>query len=183
MDPAKDAVFGKWTRVPSGLHGERLPDGKGAQTLQLPYHPPQEYDFRVAYTTMEGNCEATQIVSVEGKQFTWATGRGSYPDKYACFGIVDGELANGPPFGVKLSSLWEVNRRYESLVEVRRDRATGYIDGKKYVELKMDGRELSNDPSYVLPDTSALGIGIWWGKTVFHEIFVREVTGKGKFLR
>lgn len=178
VDPETGTVSGRWTRVAEGLHGERLPDGKGAQVLQLPYEPPEEYDFRVAYTTLEGNAEISQILSASGRQFTWGTASGQ-PEKWAGFNMIKGKpmMLNGA--GVKLPVRRELNRRYESLVEVRRDRVTGYVDGKKLVEWRTDYSDLSMDPAHVVPNSRALGIGIWWSKTVFHEISVREVAGKG----
>ncbi len=181
-DPQSDAVSGKWTRVAAGLHGEIIPGTKGAQVLQLPYEPPEEYDFRIAYTTLEGNREASQILSAFGHQFTWGTASGQ-PEKWSGFNMINGKpmMLNGA--GVKLPAPREMNRRYESLVEVRRDRVTGYVDGEKLVEWKTDYSELSMDQSHAIPNPRALGIGIWWSKTVFHEIAVREVTGQGKRLR
>jgi len=182
VDPDKDSLTGKWTRVKDGLHGEKLPEAKGAQHLQLPYEVPEEYDFRMTLTHLEGNCEATQILSAGDRQFIWGTTSGQ-PEKWAGFNMIKGKpmMLNGA--GVKLPGPREVNRRYESLVEVRRDRVTGYVDGQKLVEWKTDYRDITPDPGYVMPNPKALGVGIWWSKTVFHEIAVREVTGKGKVLR
>jgi formylglycine-generating enzyme required for sulfatase activity/serine/threonine protein kinase len=182
VDPEKDTMSGKWTRVPGGLHGEKLPEGKGAQYVQLPYEVPEEYDFRISMTHLEGNCEATQILSAAGRQFTWGTASGQ-SEKWAGFNMVNGKPMMLNSSGVKLPGRREVNRRYESLVEVRRDRVTGYVDGVKLVEWKTDYSDLSMDPAHTIPNPRALGIAIWWSKTVFHEIAVREVTGKGKRLR
>ena len=181
VDPPADTVSGKWTRVAGGLQGERLPDGKGAQVLQLPYEPPEEYDFRVVYTTMEGNAEISQILSAFDRQFIWGTASGS-KEKWSGFNMIDGKpmMQNGA--GVKLPAPRELNRRYESLVEVRRGRVTGYVDGEKLLEWQTDYSDLSMDPPHTIPNPRALGLGIWWSKTVFHEISVREVTGKGKVL-
>lgn len=182
VDPEKDTLSGKWTRVSDGLHGEKLPDGKGAQHLQLPYEAPEEYDFRITLTHLMGNCEATQILCAGDRQFIWGTASGQ-PDKWSGFNMINGKpmMQNGA--GVKLPKPREVNRRYESLVEVRRDRVTGYIDGQKLVERKTNYQDMTPDPAYIMTNPKALGVGIWWSKTVFHEIAVREVTGKGKVLR
>ena len=181
VDPAAGTVSGKWTRVAEGLHGERLPDGEGAQVLQLPYEPPEEYDFRVAFTTLEGNAEISQILSAFDRQFTWGTASGQ-PEKWAGFNMVNRKPMMQSGAGVKLPARRELNRRYESLVEVRRDRVTGYVDGEKLVEWQTDYSDFSMDPTHTIPNPRALGIGIWWSKTVFHDISVREVTGQGKVL-
>lgn len=181
-DPKADAVSGRWTRVADGLQGEIISGTKGAQVLQLPYEPPEEYDFRIAYTTLEGNREASQILSAFGSQFTWGTASGQ-PDKWSGFNMVNGKPMMQSGAGVKLPGQRDMNRRYESLVEVRRDRVTGYVDGEKLVEWKTNYSDLSMDPGHAIPNPRALGIAIWWSKTVFHEVSVREVTGKGKRLR
>jgi hypothetical protein len=84
---------------------------------------------------------------------------------------------------VKLPEPLLLNRRYESLVEVRGDRVTGYLDGRKVIEWRTDYQEMAQDGYYHLPNPRALGVGIWLGKTTFHDIAVREVTGHGKLLR
>ncbi len=182
VDPEKDTLSGKWTRVADGLHGEKLPEGKGGQYLQLPYEVPEEYDFRITLTHLFGNCDATQILCAGDRHFVWCTASGQ-SDKWAGFNMINGKpmMLNGA--GVKLPGPREVNRRYESLVEVRRDRVTGYVVGQKLVEWKTNYRDITPDPGYIIPNPKALGVGIWWSKTVFHEIAVREVTGEGKVLR
>lgn len=45
VDPAKDAVSGSWKTNEEGLVG-----GPGDLTrIELPYEPPEEYDFRVTF--------------------------------------------------------------------------------------------------------------------------------------
>jgi hypothetical protein len=133
--------------------------------------------------------EAMQILTAYGHSFTWhsaasyAKSDGTYI-KWAGFDYVGGKKCNESPAAVKLAEMPQHNVRRESLVEVRRDRVTGYIDGQKMVDWKTDYSDMSKDPSASLPDAKRLGIGIWGNsKTTFHDISVREVTGKGKLLR
>jgi len=83
----------------------------------------------------------------------------------------------------KLRSNPLAGRRYESRVEVRRDRISGFLDGKELVNWPTDFQEMSIDPMFVFPNPKALGVGIWWSRTTIHEISVREVTGRGRLLR
>ncbi len=182
IDPAADTVRGVWTRVANELQGAHKENTHGPAVLQLPYEPPQEYDFRIAFTASGAGVEATQILSSLGHQFSWATSNGQI-EKWSGFSRVDGKDISNSPAAVKLVTHLQPNQRYESLVEVRRGRVTGYIDGKKIVDWPTEYHEMQADGDYILPNQQTLGIGIWWATTTFHDISVREVTGKGKFLR
>ena len=179
IDPDADAVKGQWTRVADGMLGDAASGQPGI--LQLPYEPPEEYDFRIAYTVTTGNPEAIQLLTARGHGFRWTTA--SFPGAWAGFDNVNGRPVNFSPSGVQLSAPPKIRQRYESLVEVRRDRITGYIDGKKIVEWKTDYSDMSSQLLWALRAANRIGLGIHSSKTTFHDISVREVTGTGKLLR
>ncbi len=182
VDPAADAVKGQWSRVGTELQGVAEPSGAGV--LQLPYEPPEEYDFRITYTTTKGKPEAWQLLRMAGRGFRWTTSAGNGGEFGPGFDLYRGQgmstrRAGQPP----LASAFAVGQRCESIVEVRRDRVKGWLNGRKIEELATDGSDLSMSPGFGPRDARRLGLGIWTSTTVFHDISVREVTGQGKGLR
>lgn len=191
IDPAVDAVKGLWEKIGDEIQGSNPDRQPGPSLLMLPYEPPEEYDFRIAFTTHEGNCEATQILSAGGRRFTWATASGQ-KEKVAGFDLVGGmtciqransSLSGAIPAALKLTHRPFAHVRHESVVEVRRDRVTAYVNGEKLVDWPTRYEEMSIEPQFMLPNPTALGVGLWWSRTTFHDISVREVSGKGKWIR
>lgn len=191
IDPAVDAVKGLWEKIGDEFQGSNPDRQPGPSLLMLPYEPPEEYDFRIAFTTHEGNCEATQILSAGGRRFTWATASGQ-KEKVAGFDLVGGmtciqransSLPGAIPAARKLPHRPFAHVRHESVVEVRRDRVTAYVNGEKLVDWPTRYEEMSIEPQFMLPSPTALGVGLWWSRTTFHDISVREVSGKGKWIR
>jgi serine/threonine protein kinase len=189
VDPARDAVKGVWEWAGQEIQGSNPEREPGPSLLMLPYDPPEEYDFRVSFTTHQGNCEAIQILHASGKQFCWATASGSQ-QKFAAFDLVGGmtaiqrarSVAGGPiPAAVILPHRPFAGVRHESIVEVRRNRVTSFVNGEKLVDWPTRYEELSIESQFALPRTTALGVGLWWSETTFHDISVREVSGKGEW--
>jgi len=179
VDTTADAVKGTWSRTPDGLRAE----SKGPGILQMPYEPGEEYDFRMVCTALEGSGEATQTLAAKGRQFRWSTSGGEKDKKRAGFARVGGDALVTSPASILLPAEPLLNRRFESLIEVRRDRVTAYLDGKKMVEWKTDYHEMNLDQGLLLPNAKAIAVGNWGNILLFHDISVREVSGKGTLLR
>jgi serine/threonine protein kinase len=191
VDPARDAVKGVWEWDGQEIQGSNPEREPGPSLLMLPYDPPEEYDFRISFTTHQGNCEASQILHAFGKQFCWATATGA-DEKLAAFDRVGGmtpfqrarsSRADQIPAAVKLAHRPFAGVKHESIVEVRRDRVTAFVNGEKLVDWPTDYQEMSIEPQFSLPRPTALGVGIWLSETTFHDISVREVSGMGKWVR
>jgi hypothetical protein len=148
--------------------------------FQFPYEPPAEYDFRIVFTRETGNVNVQQILTARGHDFVWNT---VMQTKNAGFDKVAGAYPAAKPAMALLPGLPVFNKRCESLVEVRRDLVTGYLDGKKMVEWKTDYSDMSLNPQHALHAPHRLGVSTWSNIVLFHDISVREITGKGKLLR
>ena len=175
IDPQRDAVAGEWSIDSAGLTGVK----DGFARLEIPYQPPEEYDYRVEFTLRKKGLGGCQHLVKSGHAFTWnffATARNLYG-----FEMVKGASINSNPTGVKAPPV-EPNRRYVSLVEVRNDAVCGYLDGKLVVKWKTNYADLEAFQGWLLRDPSLLGVGCQ-SPAVFHRIEVREVTGKGKLTR
>lgn len=172
--PKTDATLGKWSPVAGGLQAQAV---DGQALLELPYEPPAEYDYHVVFTATDKRAETIQVLRAGGHNFRWTTNGAS--DARAGFDTISGKAIQDSPASLPQPSAPVLNRRYESLVEVRRDRVSGYLDGRKLVEWKTDYSNMGLVPGLTLRDPKRLALGIWQGTTTFHDISVREVTGKG----
>src|SRR6185295_7120716 len=66
VDLAKDVVSGNWIRDSEYIVSQ---GGKPAR-MKVPYHPPEEYDVRIAFARHSANFVVNLILSREGQAFT-----------------------------------------------------------------------------------------------------------------
>lgn len=178
IDLKKDVIAGDWKQDGSAV----VSDASDAPRLELPYQPPEEYDFRIVITRREGEMlDVFQILAAQGKQFMWLTGG---KNGVFGFGMVQGKWAPQPtnPTFVRGPATGDVGVTQTSLVEVRKDGVKAYLDGKLISQWKTYA-DFSMNSTYALRDDKRLGIGTYRTATAFQKIEVVEVTGKGKLLR
>jgi hypothetical protein len=179
IDPEKDTVKGQWVFQKGGLVGDLDNNGR----IEIPYQPPEEYDFRVEFSRPSSlndgsNC---QFLAKAGHEFMWSCFAFMKPSKNIFgFAEINGKNANYNPSGTDVSS--PRGGRHVSLVEVRNTGLRGYHDGKFVVEWKTDYSDMGLPERWRLRNRGLLGLGSQC-RTVFHRAQVREVTGKGKFTR
>jgi serine/threonine protein kinase/formylglycine-generating enzyme required for sulfatase activity len=184
IDPQKDAVEGTWALENGGLKGEST---GGSPRVQIPYQPPDEYDFRITFARQKGAGVAYQMLTGGGRPFAFciaAQGSGLPPPKYLGFAKINGKDVNENPTAVRLNPDLEAGRHYTALVQVRKDRVMAFLDGRLVSEWKTDYQDMSIHNSIRLRDDRSLGLGSSpAGGVVFYSAEVREVTGKGTFTR
>ncbi|MBI5687491.1 MAG: SUMF1/EgtB/PvdO family nonheme iron enzyme [Verrucomicrobia bacterium] len=181
IDPEKDAVQGKWTLENGALRHEAEHE---AARLQIPYQPPEEYDFRIVFAPQKARMTIWQILRGGGRTFQLVIG-GLKPGANArCLGfeIINDKSAGENPSGVLLTPDLEIGRHYTSLVQVRKDGVRLFLDGRFMTEWKTDYQDMTMFNSRRLRDDRLLGIADSAG-SIYHRIEVREVTGKGTFTR
>ena len=166
IDPAVATVAGSWKFENGDLVSD---DGKPA-TLQIPYTPPAEYDFRIEFTPTADENSVQQHLYKEPYSFTWAMGT-----KHDCgFEFVDGKHVWDSPF--RNSTKLTPNQRYVSLIRVRNGRVQGWLNGKLVVDASTDYRGFTKNPEFYQPDNTQLGLGSWHAQVRFHKVEVIEVT-------
>ncbi len=199
VDVQRDAIAGDWEMTPMGLlvtetytrtgmgalvqpiskPGKFI--GKGGPKLQLPYQPPEEYDFEIEFTPRKDGAAFGQILSSASGWFAWIF-RKDRPG----FGSIDRkndvEVGTEPDGVVVKGDLSPViGQRYRSTVEVRRNSLRGVMDGDEIVKLPEIPRHLLSGDRARLRSEMNLGLFAEANRTVlFHKITVREVTGTGK---
>jgi serine/threonine protein kinase len=172
INPLKDRVKGEWQRQGADLIGR----GNGAHAvIEVPYQPPEEYDYEVEFTRTEGNGDVSLALSRAGHSFQWCLAQDGVH-----FGFCE---VDGKPAFSNRPDLAPVNGlRNVAKVEVRKGRLIGYLNGGKVSELKTDGTNLSMFPQTKLRNDCLLGLTLWAGAATFHRVEVVEVTGKGQFV-
>jgi hypothetical protein len=163
IDPAVATVAGSWRFE----NGDLVSDAAKPATLQIPYTPPAEYDFRIEFTAQS---TVQQHLFKEPASFSWAMG-----DNHDCgFEYVGGKHVWESPFkaGLRLTP----GKRHVSLVRVRNNRVQGYIDGQLLVDAVTDFKDFSKNPELAQPDNSRLGLGTYNAPARFHKVEVIEVT-------
>jgi serine/threonine protein kinase len=176
VDPTRDAVKGVW-KVEKG---RLVSDEDNATRLELPYIPPDEYDFKVVFSRKTGNDAINQIIPHAGTVFVWQMGGW----ENTIFGIseIGGRRANENPATVQRERCLETGREYTSIVEVRKNRVTATVNGQKLADWKTDYKDLGMNDDWRLRQDQLPGLGTWGSATEFRTIELREVSGKGRAL-
>ncbi|MCY3019405.1 MAG: hypothetical protein NTW87_10325 [Planctomycetota bacterium] len=174
IDPQKDAVAGSWKTEGDKLTIQSAPMAR----LEIPYEPPEEYDFRVTFARQSGNEDVNQLLAHAGRAFFWSMGC----EKNTAFGFeqVDGANAFANRTAVRQDPAVENGRVYTSLVQVRKHVVRAWLDGKLIRELRTNYKNLGMRKDWALRRDSVLGLGAHQSTVVFQSIQLREVAGKGR---
>ena len=172
VDLAKDSVEGHWVLRQGALTSDNAEHGR----IELPYHPPEEYDFRLVFTRVEGDNCMNLIMSHSERQFMF-TIAGWY-NKYSGLELIDGVSTQDSP--LKSNTGLKNNQKYTAVVQVRKDRLTAFLDGKIISEVKTDYTNVSIFPDWKLRQSDILGIAHYQGKFIVYSAELLEVTGSGK---
>ncbi|MDB5329260.1 MAG: hypothetical protein JWP03_411 [Phycisphaerales bacterium] len=165
IDLTKHVKAGKWKLEKGVLTSD---NSLGAR-IQIPYLPPEEYDYRIVFSRNDGGAPVVQFASRQGKEILWNIGW-----KTSRFALNDKDIdrqfqvANG--------------HKATSLIKVRRGAVQFFLDDRLILEESDEGRLLDTGLWYGLPDKGAVGIGSHMSSTSFYSIEIREVSGKGSAL-
>jgi uncharacterized membrane protein len=168
IKPRKDVIHGHWLVTKDELHCN---DGNFVPRVQLPYIPPEEYDFVVTFS-QPGLRNGISLVmpNPRGGSFFWFLGR----DNGTGYGF------STEPFKVSNTpGLIKANTVYTTVVQVRRGGVRGFLDGKELVTLPTDYRNLICDDWRRLRNPKFLGVACD-DPTVFHYVRLVETAGHGK---
>jgi RNA polymerase sigma factor (sigma-70 family) len=169
-----DTVNGNWTIE----DGELLSDRTSYSRFEIPYVPPQEYDFRVAFTMLEPRDEISMVCVYRAVQFAWKFG--SHGNSVMAIDQNGSEVAGTR---VSLAQKFEAGQRYELMVKVRNGGTAAYVNNQLLCTYQTDYRNLGLNMFWKLPNKNTLGVGTWGTRVRFHTIDIVEVAGRGHFLR
>ena len=191
IDVKSDVVSGNWLFTPNGLmvsitKGAKN-DVEGSARLQLPYTPPQEYDFEIEFTPTAGNFRITQRFSVVGRAIAWEfDSKPSTATQFSSgFSRLDGHSVSASSESLKTDGPMLVNgTRYRARIEVRNKSLRVILDDKELKNWQGDFARFADLGSRAeLPDKHRLGLICFSRAVTFHRITVLEVTGRGELSR
>jgi hypothetical protein len=171
VDPKRDSVQGTWI-----LDGGVLASARSysSMRLQIPYQPPEEYDFKIVFGQSPVRNPVAQVMPKGGASFSWELGG---RDGVAAFSVNKGTGEN--PTQKSFPGAFLPNRKYTSLVQVRNGSVRAFVDGKPVAEYKTDYADMKARYDHELRDKNLLGVACS-SFTVFYAIELVEVTGQGK---
>jgi hypothetical protein len=104
-------------------------------------------------------------------------------NKVFSFSLVNGQMNDRSAASRSMESCLSNNQQYTSLVQVRKNIVSAFLDGKLIVAYRTDYTNVTEEERFELPDSETLGLATYNAEVIFHRIEVKEVTGRGKFLR
>ena len=167
----QDVVSGKWARESDAL----VSKGGNPARVQVPYHPPDEYDVRIVFSRHSANFVVNLILSRGTVPFTLVMQR----DGIFGFEKVRGEDFHKNASMARFDTPLVLNKNYTVMVEVRRSGLKVSCDGQPLSTLDSYA-DLTMNRDWKLPDPAALGLGTWDGGAAIRKLEIREVTGKGQ---
>ena len=175
IDPKSDTVTGSWMMTEDGL----VVRPGFYSRLQIPYHPPEEYDLHVAFARISGNWVVDEFCTVNEMQFAWEAGY----EHDTGFAVA---LADGPHVANRhliYPDAGLVNgRKYTTVISVRKHRVLISVDGKAIADFDPNDYHLALDTPFALPDPRSLGVANHQTGAVFFGIDLFEVSGPGQFV-
>ena len=170
FDPKADSVSGAWTRTPKG---DLQSDSAKAARVAIAYKIPEQYDVRATFERKSGNGDAALILARAGKNFIWTIGAVS--NKTMAIAQVAGKNFDGNPAASTCSACLKNGEKHTTVVQVRKDRISAYLDGKLVQEWVPSMGELGLEPTWKIPDGKTLGLASWQSEVIFHSFQLIEV--------
>jgi hypothetical protein len=177
VDLSKDTISGNWS-----LHSGELTVGPHrSPIIEIPYVPPAEYDFRIAFIAAPGAAHQLTSILAEGDhQFIWMLGG---LDNTTCgFASVDNKNFSNNQTSKTATAWISDDRPHVSLVKVRRDSIEAYLDGTLISSLKTDYKNIKLSEVFKLKRSDTIGLSMGNAITV-RSIDVIEMSGPGKSAR
>jgi len=167
IDPQKRVRAGTWKLD----HGVLTSSHDNGERIQIPYIPPEEYDYRITFARNEGGNGVVQFASRGDREIIWWIGR---DNKH--FALNDKTIAQA------FSGL-ENGEKHTSLIKVRHGSVQFFLDDRRILEEDDEHRLFEDGLWYRFDDKRLLGVGSLLSSTSFYSIEVREVSGHGTFLQ
>jgi WD40 repeat protein len=171
----RDQLAGTWKRMDGALAST---SARGL--IQVPYHPPEEYDFRVVFSPGDDHGHGMNLILSKGPRMFIFTLSGQ--QFWDAFEYVKGKNGKTPdnPTHVMSAVRPVLGQKYTIEVRVRNDHVEAFLGGKPVTSYKTDYSDLSidfKDLASVQPGT--LGLGAYDAPATIYSAEVTEVAGSG----
>lgn len=176
IDPTHDTMTGTWKLATGEFAPQLTSDATQHARLNIPYEPPQEYDFRVDFTRTGGdNCMAQMFTHHNPCCLVL----------YGWKGTVSGfQQVNGQSAERNSTAVHDLptsnGQRHTSIIKVRKNAIEAWLDGNLITRYDTNGDDLGAKDWRI---DSPLGVGSQLSPTIFHTIELTEITGQGHPLR
>lgn len=175
IDLSKDIVDGKWSVKDQQLVAEKYGH------IQIPYKPPEEYDFKIVFARMSGGNLVGQIASKDDHFFAWFMD--AFDAKVSGVEMLDNKNVTENETTIK-GPILKNKVMHTSIVQVRSSGLTILLDGRTVVKLKTDYSKLAVHPNWKLKADGGLGLCCAGANVaVFGIVELIEITGRGEKLR
>ena len=166
LDLKKDVMFGTWKLENGALTSSNSTN----EVIEFPYTPPDEYDYRVVFTKLEGTGSISIILFRAGIKFNLEMGNGGW------YGFAWWEKNTSSVNKTALQN----GRRYTAVVQVRRDRLRLLIDDAVFIDYRTDWSEIKGLQQQSILRRNVVGLRTYECPVTFHRAELIEVSGKGK---
>jgi hypothetical protein len=176
IDPSRDTMTGNWKLITGEFAPQLSSDATQHARLNIPYAPPQEYDFRVDFTRTGGdNCMAQMFTDQNPCCLVLYGWKGTVSG----FQQVKGQAADHNPTAVH-DLATSNGQRHTSIIKVRKNAIEAWLDGNLIAHYDTTGEDLGAKDWKI---DAPMGVGSQLSPTIFHTIELTEITGKGHPLR
>lgn len=173
IDPERDAVSGAWKR---NEQGALISDKGSVARLEIPYQPPEEFDYKMVFTRNTGWDTIAQCFAYNRSSLIWGMAMwGNELNMFRCVSAFEGTN----PTSVWAKEFIQNGQRYESIVQVRKQGYAAFVNGRliSYWDRGSSGAHVPKE--WRLPTPGLLGIGSSKSQTTFHSLQLLEISGAG----
>ena len=171
VDHGVHVQHGAWRKQDGELHGMTK---NMVPRFHIPYLPPEEYDFEMAWTQPNARHAVWVGLIVKGARILYQCGKGS-----AGFAEVDSFEHADADNPSRAPAQLQPGRRHTMKVEVRRDGMKGYLDSELKSELAIEPERWTTSKWMTMKDPSILSVGCD-DPITFHYIRVHPISGPGE---
>lgn len=163
-------------------NGVLTSDGAGWSRLRVPYRPPEEYDLKLVFKRLQGDECLVIGLSIQSHPFTLMLA--GWKNRWAGFECIDGKRLNESPLGLDRAPIFENGKKYELIVQVRKNSLQTLLNGQTLVSANVTPDRLSGSMSWDFPYSGDRGLGLGTiGPYEFYEMRLLPVSGgEGKKL-
>jgi WD40 repeat protein len=170
IDVDKEPLAGRCTKKDGAIAFD------GKSLVQIPFHTPAEYDFRVVFSPADNTGHGITLVLSKGPRlFLFTISAGAYWDAFGLVNGASGDMLDNPTRVVSAVRP-ALGRKYTIVVRVRNDGVEGFLDGKLVASHKTDYSDLSNWVEFKSVQPGTLALSTYDAPATIYSAEVIEVT-------
>lgn len=159
------AIKGTWKREGTDVVVEPAAYGR----IGFPCTVSAEYDVFFSFTCQQSKNGVTLVVQWNGKPVAFEIG--SY-GRLTGFTLIDGRGLDANPTATEVPGGFQLNKRYNIVVQVRKNKLAALIDGKVVVETSLPQERFQLDERWSVTSKCPIGIGNYSNVVRFHAVEV-----------